>query len=63
MSPPSGWSHLRYDHQTRPTFVEVKCPKCGGLATATEPCYGAGDVLAGEGVVPTGTHRNGLFAA
>ncbi len=52
MSTLSGWSHLRYDHQSRPTFVEVKCPKCGGLATAMEPCYGEGHVLAAEGGCP-----------
>lgn len=48
----SGWSHLRYDHQRRPTLVEVKCPKCGGRATATEPCYGEGHFVAAEGSCP-----------
>src|SRR5687768_11424466 len=49
MSPSSSWSHLRYDHQRRPTFVEGKCPKCGGIATATEASYGEGHSLVAEG--------------
>ena len=48
----SGWSHLRYDHHQRPTLVEVKCPKCGGKAAATEPCHGEGYIVVGEGSCP-----------
>lgn len=52
MSLKSGWSHLRYDHHRRPTLVEVKCPKCGARATATEPCYAEGYFVVGEGSCP-----------
>jgi hypothetical protein len=47
-----GLSHLRYDHQRRPTLLEVKCPQCHGKAAATEPCYAEGVVLVGEGSCP-----------
>lgn len=45
----SGWSHLRYDHERRPTLVEVRCPKCHGKAQATEPCYDEGYTVVGAG--------------
>jgi hypothetical protein len=48
----SGLTHLRYDHERRPTLIEVKCPKCHGRARATEPCYAEGDVIVGEGSCP-----------
>ena len=48
----SGSSHLRYDHTRRPTLIEVKCPKCHGKASATEPCYQEGDSVVGEGSCP-----------
>lgn len=25
----SGTSHVRYDHKSRPTLIEVSCPQCG----------------------------------
>ena len=52
MSPRSSRSHVRYDHQRRPTFVEVKCKKCGARATATEHCYEKGHIVVGEGSCP-----------
>jgi hypothetical protein len=45
----SGWSHLRYDHERRPTLVDVRCPKCHGKAVATEPCHDEGYSIVGEG--------------
>ena len=48
----TGSSHLRYDHQRRPTLLEVGCPKCHGKAVATEPCYAEGHLVVGEGSCP-----------
>lgn len=43
---PSGnTNHVRYDHVSRPTLIEVKCPKCQSKAIATEPCYEEGQLL------------------
>jgi len=33
----SGWSHIRYDHKSRPKIVEVVCPSCGSRAIASKP--------------------------
>jgi hypothetical protein len=31
-----GRNHVRYDHKCRPTHIDVLCPKCCGLAIATD---------------------------
>jgi len=33
----SGWSHIRYDHKTRPRVLNVVCPSCGAKALACKP--------------------------
>jgi hypothetical protein len=45
-------SHARYDHRSRPTLIEVRCPGCGGRAVATEPCQEEGYVRVMEGGCP-----------
>lgn len=43
-----GSSHARYDHQQRPTKIEVVCPNCSGRAIATEPNYDQGTLTVGD---------------
>ena len=43
-----GSSHVRYDHEQRPTKIEVVCPSCGGCAVATEPLYDQGTLIVGD---------------
>jgi hypothetical protein len=31
-----GYSHVRYDHCSRPRVLHVVCPKCAGCTTATK---------------------------
>lgn len=38
----NGMSHVRYDHRSRPSKIEVVCPKCEAKAIATVPCYDTG---------------------
>ena len=33
----SGMTHVRYGHNHRPTLLEVRCPRCGGRASASKP--------------------------
>ena len=33
----SGWSHIRYDHKSRPKILDVACPSCGSKAIASKP--------------------------
>lgn len=35
-----GLNHLRYDHKTRPTVIEVICPNCKQLAVASDTVSG-----------------------
>ena len=39
---------MRYDHQQRPTMIEVVCPNCGGCAVATEPFHEQGTIVVGD---------------
>ncbi len=41
-------THVRYDHKQRPSKIEIKCPKCGGLAIAVEPCHAEGRLIVGD---------------
>lgn len=43
-----GSSHVRYDHEQRPTKIEVVCPSCGGCAIAKEPLYEQGTLIVGD---------------
>jgi hypothetical protein len=31
-----GINHVRYDHKSRPTRIDIKCPRCNGLAMAKD---------------------------
>ena len=44
----AGMSHVRYGHACRPRVVEVRCPRCGMLATARKPSEVGGPELVGE---------------
>lgn len=43
-----GMTHIRYGHARRPRVVEVRCPRCGGLANARKPSEVGGPELVGD---------------
>ena len=43
-----GPSHVRYGHRCRPRDLEVRCPRCGDLATARKPSEACEKQLIGD---------------
>ena len=43
-----GINHVRYDHQHRPTKIEIVCPSCRACAIATEPRHLRGELITSD---------------
>lgn len=44
----AGLTHVRYGHSCRPREIEVRCPRCGALATAQKVSEVGGPELVGD---------------